>query len=100
MNRFNPVWAAALGALLLAGCAKQEGPMDKAVDGAKDALNVRDHEKIKDAAEEVKDAATDAKDAAKGAVDDIKSAAKDAASDVKQAAQDAAQAAKDATSNH
>ena len=61
------VLAAALSA---SGCAKKESAVDKAVDGTKDALNVRDHEKLKDAGEDAKDAVDNAaegiKDAAKG----------------------------------
>jgi hypothetical protein len=57
-------------ALLATGCAKKESAVDKAVDSTKDALNIRDHEKLKDAGEEAKDAVNDAadgvKDAAKG----------------------------------
>ncbi len=61
------VLAAALSA---SGCAKKESPVDKAVDSTKDALNIRDHEKLKDAGEDAKDAVDNAaegiKDAAKG----------------------------------
>ncbi len=48
------VLAAALSA---SGCSKKESTVDKAVDNTKDALNMRDHEKLKDAGEDAKDAA-------------------------------------------
>ena len=61
------VLAAALSA---SGCAKKESTVDKAVDSTKDALNMRDHEKLRDAGEDAKDAVENAaegvKDAAKG----------------------------------
>jgi hypothetical protein len=70
-------------ATLAAGCAKkQEGPIDKAVENTKDALNVRDHEKLKDASES-------AQDAMKSAGDGIKDAANETAADAKAAARDA-----------
>jgi hypothetical protein len=57
-------------ALLATGCEKKESAVDKAVDGTKDALNIRDHEKLKDAGEDAKDAVNEAaegvKDAANG----------------------------------
>jgi hypothetical protein len=57
-------------ALLAAGCAKKEqSPVERAVEGTKDALNVRDNEKLKDAAEDVKSAVTEAKEGVKDAVD-------------------------------
>jgi hypothetical protein len=66
--------------LLAAACTRQEStPLDKAVNSAKDALDMRDHEKLKDAGEEardaVKDAATGVKDAAREAADQVKEAA-------------------------
>ncbi|HTK97125.1 MAG TPA: hypothetical protein VL379_03785 [Pseudomonadales bacterium] len=61
---------AALSAVLLASGCEKKSPVDKAVDNTKDALDVRDHEKLKDAAEDAKDAVDNAaegvKDAAKG----------------------------------
>jgi hypothetical protein len=61
---------AALSAVLLASGCEKKSPVDKAVDTTKDALNVRDHEKLKDAAEDAKSAVDNAaegvKDAAKG----------------------------------
>ena len=61
---------AALSAVLMASGCEKKTPVDKAVDSTKDALNMRDHEKLKDAAEDAKSAVDDAaegvKDAAKG----------------------------------
>ena len=61
---------AALSAVLLASGCEKKSPVDKAVDTTKDALNMRDHEKMKDAAEDAKSAVDNAaegvKDAAKG----------------------------------
>ena len=57
-------------ALLTSGCAKKESAVDKAVDSTKDALDMRDHEKLKDAGEDAKkaidDTAAGVKDAADG----------------------------------
>ncbi len=54
---------------MASGCEKKS-PVDKAVDSTKDALNMRDHENMKDAAEDAKSAVDNAaegvKDAAKG----------------------------------
>lgn len=48
-------------ALLATGCAKkEESTVDKAVDSTKDALNMREHEKLKDAGEDAKDAVDNA----------------------------------------
>ena len=59
-----------LAILLSAGCAKKESAVDNAVDKTKDALNIREHEKLKDAGEDAKDAVDNAvegvKDAANG----------------------------------
>lgn len=91
MKMTNLLIAAALTSVLLAaGCAKKEGPLDKAVDNTKDALDMRDHEKAKDAAEDVRDAAKDA-------AHDVKNAASDAAAGIKDAAHDAKDAVKNAT---
>jgi hypothetical protein len=79
MKMTNLLIAAALSSVLLAaGCAKKEGPLDKAVDNTKDALDIRDHEKAKDAAEDVRDAAKDAAAGIKDAAHDAKDAVKDA----------------------
>jgi len=57
-------------AVLTSGCAKKESSVEKAVESTKDALDIREHEKLKDAGEDVKDAVNDAaegvKDAANG----------------------------------
>jgi len=83
--------AAALAvAFVLGGCSKEpDNAMDKAVDNTKDALDIREHEKLKDAGEEAKEAAKDAGAAAKDAADNAADAVKDAADDVKDAAKDA-----------
>ncbi|MGH8264442.1 MAG: hypothetical protein ACRET4_13250, partial [Steroidobacteraceae bacterium] len=47
-------------AAMLGGCAKEpDNAVDKAVENTKDALDMRDHEKLKDAGEEAKDAVKD-----------------------------------------
>jgi hypothetical protein len=59
-----------IAAMMLGACQKQnQGPLDKAVENTKDALDVRDHEKLKDAGENVSDAAKDLKQGVKDAVD-------------------------------
>lgn len=45
--------------LSLAGCGKQETPVENAVESTKDALDMREHEKLKDAGENAKDAVDD-----------------------------------------
>jgi phosphate uptake regulator len=66
--------AAALAlSAIVGGCAKEpDDAVDKAVENTKDALDVRDHEKLKDAGEEAKDAV---KDATEGVKDEAKDAA-------------------------
>lgn len=65
MNAFNTGKTALLAALLIgasvsmAACQK-ETPAEKATDAVGDALNMRDHEKLKDAGEDAEDAASDA----------------------------------------
>lgn len=63
--------AALLGvASPLLGCpAKEKSTVDKMTDNAKDALDMRENEKLKDAGENVGDAVEDAGDAVKDAVD-------------------------------
>lgn len=65
--------AAALAvAALLGGCAKEpDNAVDKAVENTKDALDVRDHEKLKDAGEEAKDAVKDAAEGVKDEAQDV-----------------------------
>ncbi len=54
---------------LLACPAKEKSTVEKITDNAKDALNVRENEKLKDAGEDVSDAVKDAGDAAKEATE-------------------------------
>lgn len=75
---FNPISAktlvvvalAAAGAL--AACGKEETPVDKAVDKVGDALDMREHEKLKDAGENVGQAVEDAGEAVKDEAQDLK----------------------------
>lgn len=64
----NFVVAALTCALLASGCQK-ESPVEGAVDGAKDALDMREHEKLKDAGEEAMKAVDDAVEGVKDAVE-------------------------------
>lgn len=57
----------------MAACSKEETPLEKATDSAGDALNMREHEKLKDAAEDAKDATTNA---AEGVKEEVKDATK------------------------
>lgn len=41
---------------VLTACGKDETPVESAVEGTKDALDLREHEEIKDAAEDMQDA--------------------------------------------
>jgi hypothetical protein len=52
--------------LFAAGCEKKS-PVDKAIDSTKDALDMRDHEKLKDAGEDAKQAIDEAADGVKDA---------------------------------
>ena len=54
-------------ALFAAGCEKKESSVDKAIDSTKDALDMRDHEKLKDAGEDAKQAIDEAADGVKDA---------------------------------
>ena len=51
--------------LFTVACEKKETPAEHAVDKTKDALDIREHEKLKDAGEDAKDAMKDAGDAVK-----------------------------------
>ena len=53
-------------ALFSNGCDRKS-PVDKTVDSTKDALNMRDHEKFKDAGEDAKKAVQNAADGVKDA---------------------------------
>jgi signal transduction histidine kinase len=86
----------AIASTYMLGCAKKESALDKAVDSTKDALDLREHEKLKDAAEDAHAAIKDAASDAKAAAEDAAAQMKDAAAEAKNAAKDAAQAAKDA----
>ncbi len=50
---------AMLAMLSIAGCDKKETPVANAVESTKDALDMREHEKLKDAGENAKDAIDD-----------------------------------------
>ncbi len=56
-------------ALLGAGCGKEETPVEKAVEGTKDALDLREHEKLKDAGEDAMDAIDNAAEGIKAETD-------------------------------
>ena len=56
-------------ALLGVGCGKEETPVEKAVEGTKDALDVREHEKLKDAGEDAMDAIDNAAEGIKAETD-------------------------------
>lgn len=56
----------------MAACGKEESTLDKAKDSVGDALNLREHEKLKDAAEDAKAAV---QDAAAGVKEEVKKAA-------------------------
>lgn len=43
-------------ALLLAGCDRNDTATERAVEGTQDALDMREHEKLKDAGEDAADA--------------------------------------------
>lgn len=79
MNALNSSKAALLAALMIGAsvsmvaCGKEQTPADKAADKVGDALDMRDHEKLKDAGEDAKDAAHDA---AQGMKDEANKATK------------------------
>lgn len=52
------VWATV--ALVAMGCDRNDTPAERAVDGAQDALDMREHEKLKDAGEDAADAVENA----------------------------------------
>ena len=54
-----------LGFGITACGTKDEGPLDKTAEQVKDGLDMREHEKLKDAGENVQDAAQDAKEGIK-----------------------------------
>jgi gas vesicle protein len=77
MTRSATLLAAALTMTFALAACEKDTPVETAVENTKDALDVRDHEKLKDAAEDVKDAAQDVKEGVKDAADDVKDAVKD-----------------------
>ena len=56
-------------AIFASGCEK-ESSVDKALDNAQDALNIREHEQLKDAGEDLQDAAHEAAEGVKDAVNE------------------------------
>ena len=54
-----------LASPLLACPSKEKSEVEKLTDKAKDALDMREHEKLKDTGEDVRDAVNDAGDAVK-----------------------------------
>jgi hypothetical protein len=58
-----------LASPLLACPSKEKSEVEKLTDKAKDALDMREHEKLKDAGEDVSDAVKDAGDAVKEETD-------------------------------
>jgi hypothetical protein len=68
--------ALGLGSPLLACERKEKSQVEKLSDKAKDALDVREHEKLKDAGENAKDALKDARDAVKEEAESAKEKAK------------------------
>jgi hypothetical protein len=70
MNTRNAVLAVLMSiglGLGVSACGKKDndGPLDKTAEQVKDGLDMRDHEKLKDAGEDIKDAAHDAKEGVK-----------------------------------
>ena len=65
MKQMSVTLAALLGAsLMLAACKKEEPtPVEKAVESTKDALDMRENEKAKDAAEDLQSAGENAAEA-------------------------------------
>ena len=57
-------------ALFASGCDKNESPVDNAIENTKDALNIRENEKLKDAGEHLTDAVDDAAAGIEDAVND------------------------------
>ena len=65
MRKVSMFATAVLLAAFSIGCEKKETAVDKAVDRTKDALDMREHEKLKDAGEDAKKAVQDAGEAVK-----------------------------------
>ena len=62
--------AALLAVLTAGGCGQEESKVDQAIEGTKDALDMREYEPVKDAAEDAADAIEDAADRTRDAVED------------------------------
>ncbi len=62
------VLALLAAAAATAGCERADTPAERALDGAKDALDLREHEKLRDAGEDAADAL---KNAAEGAKEEV-----------------------------
>ena len=56
--------------LFVSGCEKKESSVDKAIENTKDALNIRENEKLKDAGEHLTDAVDDAVEGIEDAVNE------------------------------
>ena len=61
----TPILLVCASLALLAACGKNETPVEAAVEGTRDALDLREHEEIRDAAEDMRDALEDAAEGAK-----------------------------------
>lgn len=58
-----------LASVGITGCERNRGPVESTIDTTKDALDLREHEKLKDAGEDMRDAA---KNAAQGVRDETR----------------------------
>jgi hypothetical protein len=72
MTRSATLLAAALTMTFALAACEKDTSVETAVENTKDTLDVRDHEKLKDAAEDVKEGVKDAADDVKDAVKDPK----------------------------
>jgi hypothetical protein len=74
MKSSSLLLATLLGSIVaLAACKKEEPtPVDQAVDGVQDALNMRDNEKAKDAVEDMQSAGENAAEAVEEKAEEIK----------------------------
>ena len=75
-SQLAPALMAIVFALASPLLACEKSGSEKVVDKAKDALDMRDHEKWRDAGENVQDAAKDAGDAIQDEADELKEKAK------------------------
>lgn len=76
MKHVNSIFLAALlcVGLGVSACGKEESAVESTTESVKDALDVREHEKIKDAAEDMKSAMDNVGEAAKEKAEDVKEA--------------------------